>query len=136
MRIAHCSSPPISLPAEGERADIALASSQAICVSSNQYIATGVMHNKGRGCFGDTHCPKLAEPALVPGPDRAAGGAALPDAHQEGSAISSEQFGVAPEPGVVESSCLDASEISELSVRHSHVLDMLSEVRTPSTCML
>ncbi len=53
---------PVSLPAEGGRADIALASSQAVCVSSNQYIATGVMHEQGRGCFGDTHCSELAEP--------------------------------------------------------------------------
>ncbi len=78
----------VSLPAEGGRADIALASSQAVCVSFDQYIATGVMHDQGRGCFGDTQCPELAEPALVPGPDRAAGGATLPDPSQEGSAIS------------------------------------------------
>ncbi len=39
---------PVSLPAEGGCADIALASSQAVCVSSNQYIATGVMHDQGR----------------------------------------------------------------------------------------
>ncbi len=45
---------PISLPAEGARADILLASSQAVCVSFNQYIATGVMHDQGRGCFCDT----------------------------------------------------------------------------------
>ncbi len=64
-----------ALPAERGRADIALASSQAVCVSSNQYIATGVMQDQGRGCFGDTHCPELAEPAL----DRAAGGGALPN---------------------------------------------------------
>ncbi len=32
-----------ALPAERGRADIALASSQAVCISSNQYIATGVM---------------------------------------------------------------------------------------------
>ncbi len=40
------------------------------------------------GCFGDTHCSELAKPALVPRPDRAAGGAALADPCQEGSAIS------------------------------------------------
>ncbi len=37
---------PVSLPAEGARSDIALASSQAVCVSSNQYISTGVMHDQ------------------------------------------------------------------------------------------
>ncbi len=38
---------------------------------------------------------------------------------------------MSPEPGVVESSCLAASGISEeLSAPHYHVLDMLSEVRT------
>ncbi len=65
-----------SLPTESGHADIALASSQAVCISSNQYID---WHDQERGGFGDTHCP---EPALVPGPDRAAGGAALPDPRQ------------------------------------------------------
>ncbi len=97
----------VSLPAEGGRADIALASSQAVCVSSKQYIATGVMQDQGGRGFGDTHRPELAEPALVPGPDRDAGGAALADPRQEGSAIS-----------------------GELSALHSRVL---SEARAPST---
>ncbi len=71
---------------------------------------------------------------MVPGPDRAAGGIALADPRQEGSAISDERLGVAPEPGVVEPSCVVASGISEeLSALHSRVLDMLSEARTPST---
>ncbi len=80
------------------------------------------------GCFGDNQCPELAEPALVPGPDRFSGGAALAEPCQEGSAISGERFGVAPEPGVVEPSCLAASGISEeLSALHSRVLDTLYE---------
>ncbi len=71
---------------------------------------------------------------MVPGPDRAAGGTALADPRQEGSAISDERLGVAPEPGVVEPSCVAASGISEeLSALHSRVLDMLSEARAPST---
>ncbi len=54
----------------------------------------------------------------------------LADPHQEGSAIS----GVAPEPRVVEPSCVAASGISEeLSALHSRVLDTLSEKRAPST---
>ncbi len=57
--------------------------------------------------------PELAEPALVPGPDRAAGGIALADPRLEGSAISDERLGVAPEHGVVEPSCVAASGISE-----------------------
>ncbi len=61
--------------------------------------------------LGDT--PKLAEPALVPGPDRAAGGIALADPHQEGPAISGEWLGVAPKPGVVEPSYIAASRISD-----------------------
>ncbi len=78
--------------------------------------------------------PELAEPALVPGHDRAAGGTALADPHQEGPAISGEQLGVAPQPGVVEPSCVAASWISEeLSALHSRVLDMLTEARAPST---
>ncbi len=125
---------PVSLPAGRGRADIALASSQAVCFSSDQDIATGVMQDQGGAGFGDTHRPKLAEPALVPGPDRAAGGTALADPHQEGSAISGEQLGVAPEPGVVEPSRVAASGISEeLSALHSRVLDTLSEARAPST---
>ncbi len=78
--------------------------------------------------------PELAEPALVPGHDRAAGGTTLADPHQEGPAISGEQLGVAPEPRVVEPSCVAASWISEeLSALHSRVLDMLTEARAPST---
>ncbi len=42
------------------------------------------MQNQGGGGFGDSHRPKLAKPALVPGPDRAAGGAILANPHQEG----------------------------------------------------
>ncbi len=115
------------------RADIALASSQAVCFSSDQDIATGVMQDQGGAGFGDTHRPELAEPALVPGPDRAAGGTALADPHQEGSAISGERLGVAPEPGAVEPSCVAPSGISEeLSSLHSRVLDTLSEARAPS----
>ncbi len=46
----------------------------------------------------------------------------------------SERLGVAPESGVVEPSCVVASGISEeLCALHSHVLNMLSEARTPST---
>ncbi len=44
----------------------------------------------------------ITEPALVPGPDRAAGGAALANSRQEVSTISGERFDVAPEPGFVE----------------------------------
>ncbi len=78
--------------------------------------------------------PNWHEPALVPGPDRAAGGIALADPRQEGSAISDVQLGVAPKPRMVEPSCVVASGISEeLCALHSHVLDMLSEARTPST---
>ncbi len=125
-RARECTLPavllPVSLPAEGGRTDIALASSQAVYKKIK------------KRCFGDTHRPELAEPALVPGPDRAAGGITLANPHQEGSAISDEWFGVAPEPGVVEPSCVVASGISEeRSALHSLVLDMLSEARTPST---
>ncbi len=64
----------------------------------------------------------------------AAGGAALANPRQEGSAISGERLGVAPEPRVVEPSCVAASGISEeLSALHSRVLDTLSEARAPST---
>ncbi len=76
------------------------------------YVKTKKKITTKRG-FGDTHRPELAKPALVPGPDRAAGGIALADPCQEGSAISDERLGVAPEPGVVEPSCVVASGISE-----------------------
>ncbi len=38
---------PVSLPAERGRADIALASTQAVCISSDQDIANGVMQDQG-----------------------------------------------------------------------------------------
>ncbi len=77
---------------------------------------------------------ELAETVLVPWPDRAAGGTALADPHQEGPAISGERLGVAPEHGVVEPSCMAASGISEkLSALYSRVLDTLLEAWAPST---
>ncbi len=95
----------------------------AASVPSDQDTATGIIQDQGGGSFGDTHRPELAEPALVSRPDRAAGGTALADPHQEGPAISGERLGVAPEPGVVEPSCMAASGISEeLSILHSRVL--------------
>ncbi len=90
--------------------------------------ATGVIQDQGGGSFGDTHRPKLAEPALVPEPDRAAGGTALADPHQEGPAISG------PKPGVVEPSYMAASRLSEeLIALNFHVLDTLVEARAPAT---
>ncbi len=115
---------PVSLPVERGCAGIALANSQAICVSSDQDIATGVMQDQGGANFRDTHHPEPAEPALFPRPDRTAGGTALADPHQEGFAIPGGRLSVAPEPGVVEPSCVAASGISEgLSALNSRVLD-------------
>ncbi len=115
------------------RADIALASSQAVCFSSDQDIATGVMQDQGGASFSDTHHPEPAEPALVPRPDRTAGGTALADHHKEGFAIPGGRLGVAPEPGVVEPSCAADIRGAERPALHSRVLDTLSEVRAPST---
>ncbi len=70
---------PVPLPAERGRAHSALASSQALCVSPNQNIATGVMQDQGGASVSDTHSPELAEPALVPRPDRAAVSTGLAD---------------------------------------------------------
>ncbi len=75
MHIARCSG--------RGRADIALASSQAVCISSNQDIATGVMQDQGGGSISDYHRPELAEPALALRLDGAAGGTALADPRQE-----------------------------------------------------
>ncbi len=124
---------PVSLPTGRGRADIALASSKAVCVSSDQDNATSVMQDQGGASFSDTHHPEPAEPALVPRPDRTAGGTALADRNQEGFAIPGGRLGVAPEPGVVKPSYVAASGISEgLSALHSRVLDTLLEARAPS----
>ncbi len=89
---------------------------------------------KKRGASVILIAPNWPNQLWFPGPDRAAGGIALADPRQEGSAISEERLGVAPEPGVVEPSCVVASGISEeLSALQSRVLDMLSEAQTPST---
>ncbi len=48
----------VSLPAGRGRSDIALASSQAEYVSSDQDIATGVMQDQGGASFSDTHGPR------------------------------------------------------------------------------
>ncbi len=122
---AHC--PLFISLSHSPREGHALASSQAVCVSSDLDIATGVMQDQGGASFSDTHHP---EPALVPRPDRTAGCTALADPHQEGFSIPDGRLGVAPEPGVVEPSRVAASGISEeLSTLHSRVLDTLQEAR-------
>ncbi len=119
---------PVSLPAGGGRADIALASGQAVCISSDQDTATGVMQDQGGTSVGVTHHTELAEPALVPRLDGAAGGAALADPHQEGYAIPGGRLGVAPQPGNVEPSCVAASGLlGEMSALQSRVRDTLTE---------
>ncbi len=121
---------PVSLPAVRGHADIVLASSQAVCVSS----ATGVMQDQGGASFSKTHHPEPAEPALVPRHDRTSGGTALADPHQEGFSIPGGRLGVPPEPRVVEPSCVAVSGISEgLSALHSRVLDTFPEEQAPST---
>ncbi len=108
---------PVSLPAEGGRADIALASSQAVYIKKK--------NKKKRGASVILIAPNWPNQLWFPN---------QADPRQEGSAISDERFGVAPEPGVVEPTCVIASGISEeLSALHSRVLDMLSEAWTPST---
>ncbi len=125
---------PVSLAAGRGRAHIALASSQAVCVSSDQNIATGVIQDQGGASVSDTHSPELAEPALIPRPDRAAGSTALADSGQEGHAIPGGRLGVAPEHGTMEPSCVAASGLSEeLNALQSRVLYTLTEARAPST---
>ncbi len=112
----------------------ALAGSQALCVSSDQNIASGVMQDQGGASVCDTHSPELAEPALVSGPDRAVDNPSLADSGQEGHAISGGWLGVAPEPGTMEPSCVDASGLSgEIDALQSRVIDTLTEARAPST---
>ncbi len=125
---------PVSLPTGRGRADIALASGQAVCISSDQDTATGVMQDQGGTSVGVTHRTELAEPALVPRLDGAAGGVALADPHKEGYAIPGGRLGVAPQPGNVEPSCVAASGLlGEMSALRSRVRDTLTEARAPST---
>ncbi len=125
---------PVPLPAGRGRAHSALASSQALCVSSDQNIASGVMQDQGGASISDTHSPELAEPALVSRPDRAVDSPSLADSGQEGHAIPGGRLGVAPEPGTMEPSCVAASGLSEeLNALQSRVIDTLTEARAPST---
>ncbi len=57
---------PVPLSAERGRAHSALASSQALCVSSDQNIASGVMQDQGGASVSDTHSPELAEQPWFP----------------------------------------------------------------------
>ncbi len=92
------------------------------------------MQDQGGGSVGVTHRTELAEPALVPRLDGAAGGTALADPHQEGYAIPGGRLGVAPQPGNVEPSCVAASGLlGELSTLQLRVRDTLTEARAPST---
>ncbi len=125
---------PVPLPAGRGRAHSALAGSQALCVSSDQNIASGVMQDQGGAGVCDTHSPELAEPALVSGPDRAVDSPSLADSGQDGHAIPGGRLGVAPEPGTLEPSCVAASGLSgELDALQSRVIDTLTEARAPST---
>ncbi len=125
---------PVPLPVGRGRAHSTLAGSQALCVSSDQNIASGVMQDQGGASVCDTHSPELAEPASVSGPDRAVDNPSLADSGQEGHAISGGRLGVAPEPGTVEPSCVDASGLSgEIVALQSRVIDTLTEARAPST---
>ncbi len=124
----------VPLPAGRGRAHSALADSQALCVSSDQNIASGVMQDQGGASVRHTHSPELAEPALVSGPDRAVDSPSLADSGQEGHVISGGRLGVAPEPGTMEPSCVAASGLSgELDALQSRVIDTLTEARAPST---
>ncbi len=69
-----------------------------------------VIQDQGRASISDTHCPELAELALVPRPDRAAGGTTLSDPRQEGYAIPGGQLGVEP-------SCVAATGLSDKAER-------------------
>ncbi len=64
--------------------------------------------------------PELAELALVPRPDRAAGGTALADPRQEGYAIPGGRLGV--EPSCVAATGLSdkAQRIAVSRLRHAH----------------
>ncbi len=125
---------PVPLPVGRGRAHSALAGSQTLCVSSDQNIASGVMQDQGGAGICDTHSPELAEPALVSGPDRAVDNLSLADSGQEGYAISGGRLGVAPEPGTMEPSCVDAPGLSgEIDALQSRVIDTLTEARAPST---
>ncbi len=125
---------PVPLPAGRGRAHSALAGSQALCVSSDQNIASGVMQDQGGASVSDTHSSELAEPALVSRPDRALDSPSLADSGQEGHAIPGGRLGVAPEPGTMEPSCVAASGLSEeLNALQSRVIDTLTEARAPST---
>ncbi len=124
----------VPLPAGRGRAHSALADSQALCVSSDQDIASGVMQDQGGASVHHTHSSELAEPALVSGPDRAVDSPSLADSGQEGHVISGGRLGVAPEPGTMEPSCVAASGLSgELDALQARVIDTLTEARAPST---
>ncbi len=124
----------VPLPVGRGRAHSALADSQALCVSSDQDIASGVMQDQGGASVRHTHSSELAEPALVSGPDRAADSPPLADSGQEGHVISGGRLGVAPEPRTMEPSCVVASGLSgELDALQARVVDTLTEARAPST---
>ncbi len=124
----------VPLPVGRGRAHSALADSQALCVSSDQDIASGVMQDQGGAGICDTHSSELAEPALVSGPDRAADSPPLADSGQEGHVISGGRLGVAPEPRTMEPSCVVASGLSgELDALQARVVGTLTEARAPST---
>ncbi len=124
----------VPLPVGRGHAHSALADSQALCVSSDQDIASGVMQDQGGASVRHTHSSELAEPALVSGPDRAADSPPLADSGQEGHVISGGRLGVAPEPRTMEPSCVVASGLSgELDALQARVIDTLTEARAPST---
>ncbi len=97
MHTAHCSSPCLTPRWKGTRWHRAGQHPGCMHFLRSRY-CQWCYARSGRSEHQWTHRPELAEPALVPRPDRAAGGTALADPHQEGYAIPGEWLGVAPEP--------------------------------------
>ncbi len=125
---------PVSLPAERGRADIALASTQAVCISSDQDIANGVMQDQGGASISELIAPNWPNQPWFPDLTEllVAPPWPIPIRKDMLSQVSGSVWH--PSPELWGPSCVAASGFSEeLSALQSRMLDTLTEARAPST---
>lgn len=103
---------------------------------SGKDFASGVMQNQGGESSSDSCHSELAKPAMVSRTQSDADSHTMTNPTQKGLVVSSERHDMAPQPGTVEPSWLDASGslegLSETNLP-SWILATLAESHAPAT---
>ncbi|KAL0152042.1 hypothetical protein M9458_052646, partial [Cirrhinus mrigala] len=111
-----------------------LAESSQVCLSSSEAPASSALQNQTGQRICSVSGTEMAQPAVVP---RIGGDADSPPVDypaEEGPPLSSAVYDMAPEPRVLEPSCLAARQCPPVTdALPQRVLDTISEARAPST---